>query len=58
MNPKIEFPKQLDVINIGLAVFADDLQADSVQVQHVDWRPPAGGDARLTALLAVLIERE
>jgi hypothetical protein len=40
------------VINIGLEMFADDLQAEGVEVIHVDWRPPTGGSARLTALLA------
>lgn len=41
----------LRVINIGLASFADDLRAQGVQVVELDWRPPAGGDARLAALL-------
>jgi hypothetical protein len=41
----------LRVINIGLASFADDLRAQDVPVVELDWRPPAGGDARLAALL-------
>ncbi len=44
----------LRVINLGLQAFADDLAAAGVAVVHVDWRPPAGGDPRLVALLAVL----
>lgn len=44
----------LRVINIGLASFAADLRAQGVAVVEVDWRPPAGGNARLAALLAQL----
>jgi FdrA protein len=42
----------LQVINIGLESFAEDLRAQGVAVIQLDWRPPAGGNARLTALLA------
>jgi hypothetical protein len=42
------------VINLGLEVFALELAAAGVTVIHVDWRPPAGGDPRLAALLAQL----
>jgi len=48
--------RPLSVINLGLDVFALDLQAAGVPVVHVDWRPPAGGDPRLLALLARLDE--
>lgn len=44
----------LRVINIGLAGFAADLRAQGVAVADVDWRPPAGGNARLASLLAQL----
>ena len=47
-------PATLRVVNIGLASFADDLAADGVPSIHLDWRPPAGGDARLAALLSDL----
>jgi len=40
------------VINIGLDLFAETLEALGVPVVSVDWRPPAGGDRRLAALLA------
>ena len=43
----------LRVINVGLEVFADALEAEGASVLHVDWRPPAG-DARVAALLARL----
>ena len=48
--------RPLSVINIGLDVFALELRAAGVPVIHVDWRPPAGGDPRLIALLARLDE--
>ena len=48
------FPEPLRVINLGLEVFARELEAAGVPVVHVDWRPPAGGDAHLAALLAAL----
>ena len=42
------------VINVGLERFAEDLAAQSVAVQHVQWSPPAGGNARLAELLSKL----
>jgi len=51
-------PSLLDVpprvINIGLERFAEDLVAQGKAVQHVQWVPPAGGDARLSDLLSKL----
>lgn len=46
--------ESLRVINIGLASFAEDLRAQAVPVVDLDWRPPAGGNARLAALLDAL----
>jgi hypothetical protein len=46
------FNEPLRVINIGLEGFAEDLAAAGIAVLHLDWRPPAGGDPKLTALLA------
>jgi hypothetical protein len=48
------FGGPLRVVNLGLELFAETLEADGVEVIHVDWRPPAGGDLRLAALLAAL----
>jgi hypothetical protein len=42
--------RPLHVINLGLEVFAEALEAAGVAVVHVDWRPPAG-DAAVLALL-------
>jgi hypothetical protein len=44
--------RPIRVINLGLELFAQELEAAGVPVVHVDWRPPAGGDTRLAALLA------
>lgn len=52
------FPEPLRVINIGIAVFAENLRAEGIEVVHVDWRPPTAGDARLAALLARLEDEE
>jgi hypothetical protein len=42
------------VVNVGLEGFADELRAQGVPVTHVEWSPPADGDAHLAALLAKL----
>lgn len=41
----------LKVINVGLPLFADSLRQQGVDVVEVNWRPPAGGDADVLALL-------
>lgn len=48
------FNKELKVINMGLKSFADDLKSQEVKVLQVDWRPPAGGNKKMAALLAKL----
>jgi len=45
---------KLKVINIGISTFADDLQAQGVDVVSVDWKPPAGGDVDMLRLLQKL----
>ena len=42
------------VINIGLETFATELAENGAAVVHVAWTPPAGGDAKLAALLGKL----
>ena len=44
----------LKVINVGLELFAKDLEQQRVQVVQVDWKPPAGGDPHLAKLLSKL----
>ena len=50
----LEEPVQ--VINIGLKRFADDLISQGVQVVQVDWVPPARGNPRLINLLSRLMD--
>ena len=38
-------------INIGVYDFAEALQTQKIQVAHVHWAPPAGGDPELIDLL-------
>lgn len=45
---------EVRVVNVGLEGFADDLRSQGVEVIHVDWTPPAGGDPRMAALLTKL----
>ena len=42
------------VVNVGLELFARDLAAVGAPVVHVQWSPPAGGNARLAGLLEKL----
>ena len=53
-------PKKIDTkflsqpvaaINVGLESFYDSLSEQGAQAVHVDWKPPAGGDERLQAIL-------
>ncbi|MBI3628671.1 MAG: DUF1116 domain-containing protein [Candidatus Rokubacteria bacterium] len=44
----------LRVVAVGIDSFADALRAQGVPSTRVDWRPPAGGDAEVAALLARL----
>ena len=46
--------EKLKVVNIGISTFADDLRSQDVEVIHVDWKPPAGGDIEMLKLLEKL----
>jgi FdrA protein len=52
------FRQEIRVINLGLEVFAQELERLGVSVIHVAWSPPAGGDPRKAALLAALADEE
>jgi FdrA protein len=43
------------VINLGVEDFAESLKAQAVEVVHVDWTPPAGGDREMIELLDQLL---
>lgn len=42
------------VVNVGLEGFVAELRTNGVEVVHVDWTPPAGGDPKMAAILARL----
>jgi FdrA protein len=43
--------QSLAAINVGLESFTESLRAQEAPVIQVDWRPPAGGNERLMAIL-------
>jgi hypothetical protein len=45
------FGEELVVINVGIRPFYEDLKKQNINVAHVEWSPPAGGDEELVALL-------
>lgn len=46
------FQVPLAAVNVGLESFYDSLKSQGAEAIQVDWRPPAGGNERLMALLA------
>jgi FdrA protein len=42
-------------VNVGVRDFGESLRETGYEVVFVDWSPPAGGDARLAALLDDLL---
>lgn len=42
---------ELKAINVGLEVFYQALLNQKAPVMHVNWRPPVGGDAKMTSVL-------
>ena len=47
--------KPIVVINVGLGTFAESLEDQQIEVEQVDWVPPAGGDKELADLLDKLL---
>jgi hypothetical protein len=45
------FQGKLQVINMGLEVFAENLKSRGVETLQMNWRPPAGGSEKLASLL-------
>ena len=48
------FTKELIVVNMGLESFYDDLKKQDVSTIHVQWKPSAGGDKKMSSLLSRL----
>ncbi len=51
MKPNSLLRTDLHVVNVGLRSFADGIRAAGGSVVHVEWRPPAGGDAELATII-------
>ena len=41
----------IQAVNVGVEDFADNLESQGVEVVHVSWTPPAGGDLEIIAIL-------
>jgi hypothetical protein len=48
------FNKELKIINMGLDSFYTDLKQQKIKAIHVDWKPVAGGNKKLSSLLSKL----
>jgi hypothetical protein len=53
----VELSSEVEVVNIGLPLFADAVRDQGRPVTHVDWRIPAEGDPELVAALTRLYGR-
>ncbi|MEM7352518.1 MAG: hypothetical protein AAF657_17085, partial [Acidobacteriota bacterium] len=51
------FQAPLGAINVGVETFFDGLSAQEVEAVQVDWRPPAGGNEKLMAILRRMQQR-
>jgi FdrA protein len=49
--PLDRLTQPLAALNVGLESFYESLISQGAQAVHVDWRPPAGGNEKLAALL-------
>jgi len=52
--PLEHFGGDLEAINVGLTSFYDSLSSQGATAVQVDWRPPAGGNEKLMAILAMM----
>ncbi|MCP5101239.1 MAG: acyl-CoA synthetase FdrA [Chloroflexi bacterium] len=51
------FGKGVTAVNVGLESFYDSLKGQGGTAVHVDWRPPAGGNEKLMAILAKMKQK-
>jgi hypothetical protein len=49
------FEQELQVLNVGLASFADEIVQAGGKATHIEWAPPAGGDRAVGWALARLV---
>jgi hypothetical protein len=52
--PRLVLPETVEVVNVGLPMFADAVRTQGRPVQQVDWRIPANGDPAAIRALTVL----
>jgi len=55
--PKVDaaaFNNPFAAINVGIESFFDSLKSQNAQVVQVEWKPPAGGNEKLMAILEKL----
>lgn len=50
MSPSL-FSQPLNVINVGIAMFSDDLKKQHVEVTQLDWTPPGQGNMQVVQAL-------
>lgn len=57
MSEKIDnlLKEPIVAVNMGLKKFAESLEEQSVEVIHVQWTPPAGGDQEMMDILENLL---
>lgn len=48
------FNKKLDVINVGLEIFKEDISKQNANVVQVEWSPPGGGKPEIIEALDIL----
>ncbi len=50
-NIRTLFTSELKAINLGLESFSETLRREGTEAVQVDWKPPAGGDEKIAALI-------
>lgn len=55
---EVQLPEEVEVVNLGLPLFADAVRDQGRPAAHVDWRPPADGDPELVPTLTRLYGRK
>ena len=48
------FSRPLSVINVGAAMFAEDVETQQAPVTHLEWSPPGGGNPDVVAALTTM----
>lgn len=54
MNRINELFQKVNVINVGIEFFKDDIIKQGAAATHLDWKPPGGGKPEIIAALDTL----